>query len=142
MIQANELRIGNWVYVDDSPVQITSIDKDGGINHTSGDDGWTVDYWFIYQIKDIDPIPLTPEILEKAGFDLTPGDLDNDNISWWMFPDNPAVDLMLREFDKGKGYDLLDMDYGQIHYDYKITSFHQLQNLYFALTGEELEINL
>ena len=62
------------------------------------------------------PIPLTPEILEKVRFAGT------------IFPAQLSIS------DSGKYY------WGNINVELKY--LHQLQNLYFALTGEELEIKL
>jgi hypothetical protein len=133
-MKANELRIGNWVMAYNSPVQIESIDKDGGINYTSANDEWTVDYWFVYQIKEIDPIPLTPEILEKAGFS------NPYNIGYHLYIDKENTEGFGINFDD-EGWDI-----GQNHEMFKFHSelkhLHQLQNLYYALTGEELQIEL
>jgi hypothetical protein len=47
MIQAKELRIGNWVIYEGVPYQIEDIKVDAYTGH-------------------LHPIPLTPEILEKS----------------------------------------------------------------------------
>src|SRR5690349_17339716 len=73
MITANELRIGNWVQTKEGEaVQCRNIDADG-INlegwaqpiDAGGGDIFTHEHFY----KGLDPIPLTPEILEKAGFE-------------------------------------------------------------------------
>lgn len=79
-------------------------------------------YWQIGFAKEIDvhhfePIELTPEILEKIKF------------SGMIFPAQLSVS------NTGKYY------WGNV-VDIEIKHLHQLQNLYFALTGTELEINL
>lgn len=68
-------------------------------------------------------IPLTEEILLKCGFERY--EFDNGQ---YRFKNRLIV---IRD---GKF-----VDYGS---DVIITSLHQLQNLYFSLTGEELTINL
>lgn len=84
------------------------------------------------------PIPLTSELLEKCGFVNKPtknyplsfeqdnGDRDLDwtfRIWWWR------DDICVEPFGR---------DNGHIGIQY----LHQLQNLYFALTGTELTVNL
>jgi len=76
-----------------------------------------------------EPIPLTPEVLEKCGF-------HKQNNAW------------VPEGHESKGYTTWDFtiwDGGRGEYYYNSAEFptplqflHQLQNLYFALTGEEL----
>jgi len=78
---------------------------------------------------DFTPIPLTEEWLERFGFEL---DYEGDYILAWR-----GVVLYFRLSDMS-----LRRDYKQknklsiIPIDY----VHQLQNLYFALTGEELTL--
>lgn len=73
------------------------------------------------------PIPLTPEWLEIAGF-------ENKTTSWhtskYFVKDRYEYWLGEREDDNA----LFRND----HYLAKCQYVHQLQNLYFALTGEEL----
>ena len=67
------------------------------------------------------PIPLTPEVLEKCGF------RNYEEVKW----DTDAMLLM----KNGEGYLYLA---NQRHVN--IFYLHQLQNLYFALTNEELTL--
>jgi hypothetical protein len=142
MITANELRIGNWVMAG----KIAKADKDGKP---------TSEYKANYiqlQLSDftderfwgglgiiIGPIPLTPEILEKAGFIK-----EDDGISEYhklvicrseviSIEDDWSFGLNAEDESSKQGYASSD---GVCQY------VHQLQNLYFALTGTELEINL
>ncbi|MDP4265714.1 MAG: hypothetical protein Q8941_24560 [Bacteroidota bacterium] len=109
MININEIRLGNWV---------------------KGFEGWGEYVEVSYVIMDqflqgntsrFNPIPLTPEILEKAGFERQ---RSKDLEDVWV--------------KKGVG---ISAD-GYYNHDIKREYLHQLQNLYFALTGEELIINL
>lgn len=62
-MKAEDLIIGDWVNVFDSPKQIEGIRKfrnGDEIVYYDGDNG--------NFIKSVTPIPLTPEILEKNGF--------------------------------------------------------------------------
>jgi hypothetical protein len=118
-MKANELRIGNWFNEFGIPKQVTPnlILK-------------------LYQIEiagkvaiDISPIPLTPEILVKAGFEWS--------IYHQGFYKQDFV-FVLHEYEDGFRFKLFrSSEYVGV----KINHMHQLQNLYFALTGEELEIN-
>jgi hypothetical protein len=78
------------------------------------------------------PIPLTAEILEAAGFELQfDGVFDLNKGDWAIRIQLPNVDVALRV----AGLNWYDME---THFSY----LHQLQNLYFILTGDELEISL
>jgi hypothetical protein len=70
------------------------------------------------------PIPLTPEILEKAGFKKQSSGYRRLNNIILMYDNDDNCWLL-------KG-----------HPFFKFQSLHQLQNLYHSLTGKELEINL
>jgi hypothetical protein len=123
MIQARELRIGNWVNLDGYPIQIESIHNEKGVNV------WSETEWDISVIEgehNIQPIPLTPEILEKCKPDtIKKASMDQT--------------LLLDYKNNCAGiYDLEYDDYIGIPCKY----MHQLQNLYFSLTNEELQIQL
>lgn len=100
----------------------------------------------------IDPIPLTPEILEKVGFEkilLGKGLCYGLPFSRMLWDGEPLHEIVLIDFGKmeerSKGkYALAIREYDRdIQFGITIVEYiHQLQNLYFALTGEELEINI
>lgn len=73
----------------------------------------------------VEPIPLTEDWLVKFGF-------ENLYDTRWQ---NYSVDL----FGDSEGYWLLSEE--RTNWPKPIKYVHQLQNLYFALTGKELEIN-
>ena len=116
MIKASELRIGNYI-----------IDpKDGSEKKVN-----------IFQlgksmIDDVNigyiPIPLTPEILEKCGFESK-----GHSTYWHINPDLSYV-FKISHVGNGKWFSINATANKPIQY------LHELQNLYFALTGEELEI--
>jgi len=128
MIKANELRVGNW---------IASQYKEGPFKVTGGliaamDDG--MDEY------SVEGVPLTPEILEKAGFeDMKDGDFCISihlglQLFLSIYPDGAYPSFVkLPEFS---GCDHQVICVTLIYY------LHQLQNLYFALTGEELTLDL
>lgn len=119
-MKASELRIGNWVDSGDhfGEIQVQVIQKDG-INPFD----WGQGNHCIHFYESIKPIPLTEEWLMKFGFEK--------NIGW-----DDMVYYILNGVDV---YEMID------YYEYadaKIKHVHQLQNLYFALTGEELKKEL
>jgi hypothetical protein len=74
--------------------------------------------WYLTQ--DLKPIELTEEWLQKFGFELY------DSVEFRHF-------YRKNDFDLDENYQPIDFDCIEIKY------VHQLQNLYFALTGQELE---
>lgn len=117
-MKINELRFGNWVLDGfGNPVQIKDIISEG---NTSG-----------YKLSTLSPIELSPEILEKAGF-VTIGRYAIGVGGYNVFAKGRIELLQPNEGDP----------YILAFYEAKIKYLHQLQNLYFALTGQELTINL
>jgi hypothetical protein len=88
---------------------------------------------------DLKPIPLTPEILEKCGFEK---DADPYN---WANPDWDIYRIKRMSIGVKEGmfawYNRSDDDFYSSYYP-ELKFLHQLQNLYFSLTGEELEVKL
>jgi hypothetical protein len=132
MIAANELRIGNWIIRKSSGnhQQVREIlttrvllDNEPPLNPRKH---------MTVSLLSIDPIHLSPEILEKCG--------------GIKQPDNNGTDLYW--FKKDFGIRLLNYTDPIVHilgYDRRhqnIKYIHQLQNLYFAIVGEELQVNL
>jgi hypothetical protein len=114
MIQAKELRIGNYAINDgdDSIMCITAQD----IFTLSKDEDW------------LNPIPLTHEILLNCGFEKIN--------SYWVNKRNidchiVLIDALTRYMVSVTG------PFGMVTLK-SINSVHQLQNLYYALSGEEL----
>lgn len=125
MISCYELRIGNYVLVDENLQEIliianktastTSIDEN---NEQAGSE---------HSLEHIQPVPLTDDILKQCGFVyhdyfkfwqlITTGIRSEMNIS----PDYEVIDFMRKPILK------------------KLTSLHQLQNIYFMLKGRELK---
>lgn len=116
-MKANELRIGNYVIEFHTVVKITSI----GIEYIKTDRGLTK----INHPANILPIPLTEGVLLKSGFIS----MENNEIF-----EHSKFSLKCDISDKS----VCISD----SWEWKDVEFvHQLQNLIFALTGEELEIN-
>lgn len=112
MIRPNELRIGIWAIndCDDEQIQLSAED----IVTAYKDPDWLL------------PIELNPEWLERFGF-------EKDRTGYALEDKNSLSFSVTKE---GKFLACwLDKSTGII-----VQYVHQLQNLYFALTGEELEI--
>ncbi len=133
-MESKELRIGNLIY---NPIQKINIVVDGGLITTeSMREKGLKDY------KGFEPIPLTEEWLLRFGFELLDsyeGDtlIKTYGINITSVNDLEKLiicdfnwDISIGEYESEEFY-TLDTDFKHVH---------QLQNLYFALTGEELKI--
>lgn len=129
-IDPKELRIGNYLKCGEEVGVVKMIaergfqvDSKNGV--TLGNSLWS----------DFSHIPLTEEILIKAGF-------ENGRVeglfSLWVEKTEPN-NIAYRKFN-------LQLNDGRFYFNIRpgleINYLHHLQNLYFALTGKELEIKL
>lgn len=131
MVQASELRIGNWLTPKDEyynqfhgPAKVTSI-------RTGEDDDFRITMDYHYPGKWFEPIPIAPEILEKCGFTNRSSGTD------YAFELGNFI-------VGGEGRKLYPAFWGDIGLEpigRELLYLHQLQNLYHALTGEELVLN-
>ena len=128
MIAANELRIGNWVMSDDvnMPYQVTAA----GILVIANSP------------ENRSPIPLTPEILIACGFNgnvLLLGEKGVCSLGWHFISNTYK-----KETTVNLAYDYDDCAYESHNSEHEteIKYLHQLENLYFVLTGKEIKINL
>jgi hypothetical protein len=140
---ASELRIGNYMLNT----------KLGGIVHFTSFHGLCN-----YESKphEYEPIELTEEWLLKFGFELNKSVQNNGAFQYIYktYEKKITEDLSfsyayVTEIYKGKGQNYNSLAFGQYYFDnwnasdklhlnYELKYVHQLQNLYFALTGEEL----
>lgn len=102
----SDLRIGNYVSQYDNPKVIQSASE-------------------LENIGGLQPMLLTREIIEKAGFENIADNLYIKYGSWFSIVHNGSLTMM--SFD---GH-LVPNAFRYVH---------ELQNLYFAHTGQELEI--
>lgn len=136
MIKTTELRIGNLCRdrLTGSYLRVFSLTENVGFDVVHREsyplpDGWQAEY-----------LPLTPEILEKCSGPYS-------SLSWYRAHDEIGFqigELQVR-ITGGSVHDTgaFIVRRGQgIHDIPKMEYLHQLQNLYFALTGEELNIKL
>lgn len=128
MINASELRIGNWVnvstphpYYGGGFKQVDEINE-YGIGRTNGDST-------MHDFEELSGIPLSPDLLERSGF-------VKDGDQWH------------KQYREGRRAFSLTYD-GEV-FTYQVShaetltvwDLHQLMNLFYALTGEELKITL
>lgn len=144
-MKANELRIGNLFTHANENGTFNIVVKEvleSGIN-THFNNGT----WFI-GLDNIRPIPLTEEILIKAGGKKIPHmtvtnsilfDLDRDRFLSIGCVEDCNQMAWIQHIDGRKVTDLVCVH----NYDYDGWLYlHDLQNLIFALTGEEIKIEL
>lgn len=119
-MKVSEFRLGNYILHNGEVMPVVQIERR---------------YKTIYRLNDMDvderiiedhfnPIPITPALLYSVGFSTPP-----NHLSTIVYKDGVTIDYHHGKFRL--------RDNSRITIDY----LHQLQNLYFALTGEELTIN-
>ena len=131
MIKATDLRVGNLIH--DPYDEVTDVDLN-------------ILFYLLKTEKDkqkndrYKPIPLTEEWRLKLGIHETGNEFGEGNYSFnqytkydlyfgWMGEDNDGIVLVCEE---------LDQLFGGVKAELK--HVHQLQNLFHALTGEELKL--
>ena len=128
-MEANELRIGNYILYDGNIVKVWGLS--GDVEHISllSKAGLFGD-----KISKIKPITLTEEILLKSGF------VKHNMLGY-------SEHFTYQKYIKGETITLnalYNSDFSILLHSVarKIDSLHRLQNIIFALTGKELEIKL
>jgi hypothetical protein len=131
-IKPTDLRLKNWISYRGKNYQIAGLSKDYPFLDTIEFGVGVIEY------PDIEPIPLTEEILVKAGFMFDR--LDK------CFKLSPCFEVQIIA-DVYENNASLMFYTRTVHTDYKpiykvIDTVHQFQNLYYSLTNEELNIQL
>jgi hypothetical protein len=125
-MKENELRIGNWVRHCAAWSYRQDADDFEEFNFQ-----WKLEDFYALcectlDIDNVEYIPLTEEWLLKFGFETS--DWDNNSTYRKMIGNNDYT-IVFDEYSNTMVGDILIKE---------IKYVHQLQNLYFALTGEEL----
>jgi hypothetical protein len=142
-MKINDLRIGNWVKVNDpifgvNTYKVATI-RDNGIITLSDNISCSID--------NIEPIELTEEVLTKIGFKkerqlistrfYLDYEIDVDNIiSVKYVVYSNSLPLLKITTSQIENYECFEFIKRGIKY------LHELQNTYFNLSGEELNIEL
>lgn len=123
-MKTSELRQGNIVDYECTYHKITMIFKQSVQSYWIGAKEHYINNNYTCSIDSIKPIPLTEELLLKCGFKRD-SDLKNSLCKFgiWFNVKNMEATYLSQKL-------------------IKINYLHQLQNLYWCLTGEELEINM
>jgi len=163
MIKGEDLRYGNWVTIDNPnswpemkgiPVRVKCIDHQPNLYFPQSDFSIEMDLakaCYAQFNEFVCGIPLTEEILIKAGFEhlqhftvtnsiiknigrnriISIGSVGTPNEMIWLCEIDMINQTKITDLVCIRNYD----------YDGGKTDVHQLQNLYYSLTGEELTIN-
>lgn len=131
MIDVNELRIGNWITMKDGTPFRTGVGRD--VDDTIKEE------WELHVIKqypeNYEAIPVTEEWIAKFGFAE-----DAQTLNSWT---NSKLEEMgyrlIHRLVSPNGYTL--MKGNVVEGRYNTPTVHKLQNAYFKLTEEELEMN-
>lgn len=134
-LKATDLMVGDWLMFNDKPCQVKGLHND--------DTATFVGYRSAYYLIDAEPIPLTPEILEKNGFEKV------DNM--YPFPTFRSDDkenylcitVGFPEGDRTKRkFPFIEIDSKDIYVEHIIINFvHELQHA-LRLCGINKEIEL
>ncbi|MBP5454887.1 MAG: hypothetical protein J6Y37_00110 [Paludibacteraceae bacterium] len=135
-MDVSELRIGDWIrQVDDesdatSVVQVLGIDINDNIwaRGLLGEDLKPIDAIGCCAVECFEPIPLTPEILEKNGFVIKNGfaqigNFGNSPLIIWHFKDDPILRHFTHELE------IHQNDTGKVHVHIQCDFVHELQHV-------------
>lgn len=129
MIDLREIRLGNWFHHNENwcyrrdQGSFGVSEPDGEFDFQFEESDWYAWAESTLSERDISPIPITPEWLEKLGF--------TGNCPYWSLADFTISAIGNSLFFVSKG-NSTPVDGTVIKY------VHQLQNLYFALAHKEL----
>ena len=146
-MKVNELRIGNLIYDDEGIFSkvtgMKPLDNAISCENKNGcyvmidcfTNGKEVSTGWLLNTDSVKPIPLTEELLLKCGFKKIPKNLYVDDIRDLRTAITYQNGIITWNEDTRMVW------VGNIAVD-NIKYLHHLQNLYFAITGEELEVKL
>lgn len=124
MIQLNELRVGNIIRLkEDAPNNYFRVMEVGETMKCFDYDEDQPGYW---DLRDFEPIVLTPEILKECGCELSP-----DNEHYFIGHNGFCLVWDGEDF-------CLKMDATEPYVTAYCRYLHQFQNLYFCLKQQEL----
>lgn len=141
-MKVNDLRIGNWIKYEDKLVQVVQLSSLMILCQRDENQFLVNCAPEVFQ-----PIELTEDILMKIGFKkerqlisylfYLDYEIDKNNIIWVKYIIYPKDPSLLRIITSQSGnYECFEFIKRGIRY------LHELQNAYYLLTGEELEVEL
>lgn len=132
-IKAIDFRIGNYFLDPFGEIKkVESID-DVGVNGYYDNSIGGTNFEFGGVFENIKPIPLTGEILLKSGFEIGEKrtySKEIESLSFCVYIDGEKLELN----------SLILWQSDAVYFRGVLKYVHQLQNIYFSLIGEELEI--
>lgn len=147
-MEVKELRIGNYVKYNGSVVSVYAISNPMPSKDKHFDNKAKITLWcnglIDATIDEIEPIPITDELLPKIGF-------RKNSFGWWRL-DKRNDKFMIKSYSQIRTIeywnevhnpeDVTEVNYGStIELPCKI-HLHTFQNIWHLLSGEELEIKL
>lgn len=124
-MEAKELQIGDWVF-DERFNKYHKVDLEN-------------DFHFICSGETcFKPIPLTPEILEKIGFELCEG----SNYEWCAYIKDGVVSYIVYVTPLRSKMSIEIADTGHVIFDWFVDSIHQMQHALRLYGLNELADNL
>lgn len=129
-IKAGDIMLNNWFHVNGYPMYVDSIFRDTVYLEFEGNEG---DVWE-ENIKDLKPIPLTDDILVKAGFRKHKMSGYDAHFIYSLFIGGETIGITA----------IYNADFSiMLHGVARVVKYlHRLQNIIKIITGNELEINL
>lgn len=131
MIQANELRIGNIVKDEDGNYRFISHVHKNYIGLSSV--RYPQLYSMPHDLDEIEPVQISEEILLKCR-------AVRGSVTMYFIP-IPSIKCEIHATWFHNQY-VIELQNDRIPIVTEVKYLHQLQNLYFALTGKELEVKL
>ena len=129
MIPVQDLCIGNWVYDGERtqfPMFIRAIGEDYVYLDFEGNEG---NLWES-KPEDLMGIPLTDELLEKCGLHSVGGMWEHPDYSFEM------------DYDFEEDVYIPSYNWVEYHIGHPIKFLHELQNLFWNITKQQLKVNL
>lgn len=111
-LKATDLMVGDWIMFNDKPCQVKGLHSD--------DSAFLVGYKSPYFLIDAEPIPLTPEILEKNEFEKN---ISNTRMRLDTYEYTLIYDITDRLFT------IFNEIYGTILVQKSIVNVHELQHI-------------
>lgn len=132
MITCNELRIGNYFLLNNQLHQVNMLHGSQAGNGTAevGFEEGEDHSLHTCTTAQLQPVPLTDELLQQAGFRYHP------YFQFWQKVSKEPGEQS--EIDIDSDYNVIDFMRRPIVKG--LSSLHQLQNIYYTLKGQELDI--